>query len=119
MVADVCARLGPLNGILGSQRVTVGYDFRRDMTGTIVPAVARMKLDVSCQFLTPSEKAQVLPLAAELAEFMGLRRGGLHTFAKDLVSCFGGFDPEFVSAGLTKHPVSTTIYVKPHGYAQA
>lgn len=104
-----------LAGVFGSQSVTVGYDFRRDTDGVFVPDIARVKFDVSCQFLSSADGAAVLSRLAGLPDWSAWRAPALSRFTEDLTTCFGGFELEYVSMSMGTRPMTGTVYAKPHG----
>lgn len=118
VVDDIYNVFLKLDGAFTDQGVTVGYDFRRDTNGVLIPEITRVKVDVSCQFLTAGGKAAVLPLVIHLANGWALPGQLLYRFAEDLTACFGGFDPEYISVGLTTRPIGLTVYAKPHGHVR-
>ncbi len=112
MAAALSERLGGRRG-LPSQSVTCGYDFLRDASGVIRPEIARVKIDVSCQWLPAPARAAFLGRAISFAHEVGVDTAACDGFLRDLRECFGGFSPEYVSFTLGHPTRAMTLYAKP------
>ncbi|HEX8600427.1 MAG TPA: hypothetical protein VF952_18160 [Chloroflexia bacterium] len=104
-------------GTFQPQSVTMGYDFRLEATGTLHPAIARVKVDISCQLLPSDKRADVVPVFSDIISAWDFDTTYLHEYLDDLRECFGGYVVEFLSLGFRGELDHVTLYTKPDGCA--
>jgi hypothetical protein len=111
-----CVDIEAAVGSFSPQSVTIGHDLCID-DGAIVPAIARVKFDVCCQFVASHARPALVALLDRLARRFGVDADSMHLFVADVDACFGGCRVEFLSVGFANASTSVAVYVKPAGYA--
>ena len=104
-------------GEFAPQSVTLGYDFVLDESESVVPGIARVKIDASCQLLGKDRRAEAASVASQLARELELDPKPIALFEADLAAVFGGSAIEFVSLSLRTGRPSLGVYAKPANFA--
>jgi hypothetical protein len=105
-------------GELGTQGITLAYDFAIH-DGTLLPSVARFKLDLWCEPANGLGGSRLLDWTIDLIEFLDLRPAGLRGFVGELNAAFHGSMFQYVSLGCGNGARELSAYLVPERSAAA
>ncbi len=102
-------RFGPMR----PQAVTVGYDFNRASSGSFLPELGRVKVDICCHLIAPELRPLLVTWITQVLSLLSLNSCSLERFLAGVHTVWSGSEVQFLSIGFAPNLDHVTVYVKP------